>query len=74
MNKIYNNLSIDNLMLTNWFNQFNEEQKEEIIKGLNKGIDVSWYANLNFSWKQMEQIFMLIQNLIGFKWLKSDWV
>ena len=41
MNKIYNNLSIDNLMLTNWFNQFNEEQKEEIIKGLNKGIDVS---------------------------------
>ena len=27
MNKIYNNLNIDNLIRTEWFNQFDEDQK-----------------------------------------------
>ena len=30
MEKIYNNLNIDNLTKTEWFNQFNKEQKREI--------------------------------------------
>ena len=30
MNKIYNNLTIENLIKTEWFNQFNEYQKEQI--------------------------------------------
>ena len=30
MNKIYNNLNIDNLMKTEEYNYFNDEQKEEI--------------------------------------------
>jgi len=30
MNKIYNNLNIENLTKTKWFNQFNRNQKNEI--------------------------------------------
>ena len=30
MNKIYNNLNIENLVKTDWFNQFYELQQEEI--------------------------------------------
>ena len=56
MEKIYNNLSIENLMLTEWFTQFDEEQKEEIIKGLNKGLDISWYAKKEFTDEQMNKI------------------
>ena len=48
MNKIYNNLNIDNLMKTEEYKYFNEEQKEEIRLGLVKGLDVSWYANPEF--------------------------
>ena len=32
--KIYNNLSIGNLVKTEWFNQFDELQKYEILDGL----------------------------------------
>ena len=31
MNKIYNNLSIENLTKTEWFNQFNRNQQKEIL-------------------------------------------
>jgi len=56
MEKIYNNLSIENLKKTEWFNQFNENQKHRIIKGLNDNLDVSIYANPEYSWRQMEEI------------------
>jgi len=60
MNKIYNNLSVDNLTKTEWFNQFNEYQKSEILDGIRKGLennlDVSIYAKPEYSWKQMHQI------------------
>ena len=56
MEKIYNNLSIENLIKTEWFNQFDEEQKEEIIKGLNKGLDIFWYAKKDFNYEQMYKI------------------
>ena len=56
MEKIYNNLSIENLIRTEWFNQFNEEQKKEIIKGLKKGLDISWYAKKEFTDEQMNKI------------------
>ena len=36
MNKIYNNLNIENLTKTELFNQFNKKQKEQIILGLEK--------------------------------------
>jgi len=46
---MYNNLSIENLMLTDWFKQFDKEQQIEIKIGLNEGLDVSWYAKKEFS-------------------------
>ena len=55
MNKIYNNLSIENLTKTEWFNQFNEYQKEQIRLGLEDNLDISWYAKKDFSeWKMLQ--------------------
>ena len=51
--KIYNNLNIENLTKTEWFNQFDELQQKEIIKGLENELDVSIYAKPNFSSFQM---------------------
>ena len=38
MNKIYNNLSTENLIKTDWFNQFDEYQKEQIKCGLEENL------------------------------------
>ena len=43
MNKIYNNLNIENLVKTDWINQFNENQQYEILEGFKKDLDISWY-------------------------------
>ena len=56
MNKIYNNLSIENLIKTDWFNQFDEYQQLEITEGLEDNLDVSIYANSKFNSNQMWQI------------------
>ena len=56
MNKIHNNLNIENLMKTKWFKQFDEYQQEEILKGLKDNLDVSIYAKIEFDWSQMEEI------------------
>ena len=48
MNKIYNNLSIENLTKTEWFNQFDYRQKEEIRLGLESNLDISIYAKPEF--------------------------
>ena len=53
MNKIYNNLSIENLKKTEWFNQFTYWEKALIRSGLEKGLDVSIYAKKEFDVKQM---------------------
>ena len=50
MNKIYNNLSIENLTKTEWFNQFDYRQKEEIRLGLESNLDISIYAKPEFDW------------------------
>ena len=44
MKKIYNNLTIENLMKTEWFNQFNISQQNEISDGIDEGLNVSVYA------------------------------
>ena len=49
MNKIYNNLNPKNLVKTVWFYQFNEKQKVEILEGLKKDLDISWYAKPEIS-------------------------
>ena len=53
MNKIHNNLSIENLIKTEWFNLFDIYQKEEILKGLKNNLDVSIYAKECFDESQM---------------------
>ena len=56
MNKIYNNLTIENLTKTEWFNQFNKNQQLEILQGLKDNLDVSIYAKSEFDEQQMYQI------------------
>ena len=56
MKKQHKNLSIDNLTKTEWFNQFNEEQKNEILNGLEDNLDVSIYAKPEFDCLEMEEI------------------
>ena len=73
MEKIHNNLNIENLTKTEWFNQFNRYQKEEILKGLEKDLNVSIYAKTEFDWEQMKQIlFGLQDNLDVSLYAKSD--
>ena len=56
MNKIHNNLTVENLIKTEWFNQFDKQQKEEILTGLEKNLNVSIYAKPIFSAYQMFEI------------------
>ena len=56
MDKEYNNLTMDNLMRTEWINQFDEYQIRKIKQGLRSKVDISWYAKKEFNWLQMEQI------------------
>ena len=64
MNKIYNNLNIENLTKTEWFNQFDIYQQEEIYEGLEENLDVSIYAKKELNWQQMEEIKLgLMDNL-----------
>ena len=62
MNKIHNNLTVDNLKKTEWFNQFNKYQQDEILKGLEDKLDVSVYAKPEFDEKQMAQIRLGLKN------------
>ena len=48
MEKIHNNLNIENLIKTDWFEQFSINQKQEILKGLKEDVDVSIYAKPDF--------------------------
>ena len=64
MNKIYNNLTVENLIRTEWFNQFEEYQQFEIKDGLKENLDVSMYANPDFDTYKMEEIYLgLEENL-----------
>ena len=56
MNKIYNNLSIENFTKTEWFNQFNEKQQKQILLGIENKVNVSIYAKPEYSWEQMDEI------------------
>ena len=56
MEKIYNNLSVENLTRTDWFKKFNVHQKYEISEGLKDNLDISIYAIPEFSWQQMSEI------------------
>ena len=44
MKTVENNLTHENLVKTDWIKQFNKDQQKQIVLGLEKGLDVSWYA------------------------------
>ena len=48
MSEIYNNLNIENLIKTDWFNQFNREQQKQILLGVDSKVDVLVYAKLEY--------------------------
>ncbi len=57
MNNIYNNL-----IKTEWFNQFDKHQKFEILIGIKANLDVSIYAKPEFDENQMFQIRWGLEN------------
>lgn len=56
MNKIYNNLTIENLMKSNWLSLFNKGQQEEIKLGIENNVDIFIYAKKEFDRDQMREI------------------
>ena len=56
MKKEHNNLNIENLIKTEWFNQFDDAQKIIIKTGLKHNLNVSVYAKKHFNSNQMIQI------------------
>ena len=52
--KVLNNLTIDNLIKTEWFNQFNKEQQEEILLGIKSKVDIFPYAKPEYSSLKMQ--------------------
>ena len=52
--KVLNNLTIDNLIKTEWFNQFNKEQQKQILLGIKSKVDVFSYAKPEYSSIKME--------------------
>ena len=74
MNRIYNNLSIDNLTKTEWFAQFDKNQQQVIIVGLEEKIDVSIYAKKEYNWEQMNEIrFGLLDNVNVLEYANSKY-
>ena len=55
-NSLYNNLTIENLIKTEWFNQFNSDQKKQILLGIEENIDVLQYAKPDLHFREMEEI------------------
>ena len=56
MNKIHNNLNIENLIKTEWINQFSTLQINVILEGLVANLDVSIYAKPEYNEDQMREL------------------
>ena len=56
MNKIHNNLNIENLIKTEWVNQFSTLQINVILEGLVANLDVSIYAKTEYNEDQMREL------------------
>ena len=64
MNKIYNNLTIENLMKSGWLSLFNKGQQEEIKLGIENNVDIFTYAKKEFDRDQMREIrFGLVEKV-----------
>ena len=56
MNEIHNNKEINKLIETEWFNQFDVFQQEQIRIGLKKGLFIFLYAKDYFYELQMKHL------------------
>ena len=56
MKKEFKNLTVDNLIKTEWFNQFDKQQKKLIIEGLQENLNVFLYAKKEYNWGQMAHL------------------
>ena len=56
MKKEFKNLTVDNLIKTEWFNQFDKKQKKLIIEGLQEKLNVFLYAKTEYNWGQMAHL------------------
>ena len=56
MNKIHNNLNIENLIKTECVNQFSTLQINVILEGLVANLDVSIYAKTEYNEDQMREL------------------
>ena len=56
MKKEFKNLTVDNLIKTEWFNQFDKKQKKLIIEGLQENLNVFFYAKTEYNWGQMAHL------------------
>ena len=64
MNKIHNNLTIENLLKSNWLSLFNKGQQEEIKLGIENKVDIFTYAKKEFDRDQMREIrFGLVEKV-----------
>lgn len=54
--KLANNLQVEQLLNTDWANQFNKYQLHHIREGLNNNLDVSIYTKSELSDDQMRQL------------------
>ena len=62
MKKEFKNLTVDNLIKTDWFNQFNRNQKRQILLGIENNLEVSLYAKQENKGYQMREIRLGLQN------------
>ena len=69
MSEIYNNLNIENLIKTEWFNQFNKDQQKHILYGLKKNLDVSLYAKPEYSSLKMCSIISSLEHNLDISYL-----
>ena len=56
MKKEHKNLNPENLIKSEAYSKFVDKEKEEILKGLQAGLDVSIYAKNCFTYMQMGEI------------------
>ena len=61
MNRIYNNLSVENLIKTDWIEQFDEAQQREIKSGIENKVNLSVYAKTDYDSFQMFEIRIGLQ-------------
>ena len=56
MKKEFKNLTVYNLIRTEWFNQFDKQQKKLIVEGLQENLNVFLYAKTEYNWGQMAHL------------------